>query len=607
LRPRIAKAERTVDEEFLKALLEKLQRWRAWLDSKSTRFWLLLMIAIALLYYGSYYRHDLRFRDEGGTVALNAQRLLAGERPEVDVILNYNVLWYYPVTALFKVCGVNFVLMRVYFLALSALAAVLAFFAVTRAGRLPWLGFAVGLICVLVPGMIFKNYSPLLVIANSFVLMLTALAAPGSWQSYFAVAGGGLLLGLTFLIRIDFGFFFAVLWIGLHVLRLLDRGVAWPRKLGALLAGLMLTLGLAALVHVPVLIDAQRRGFDEPFKLQYQSKTRLIENELRARLGLPPATSARAVAANPRAESAPPSWRRDTLRRSAWQNLVSAPDFSTRAMVVLTYLPVVTIAAVLGWTLLSLGRGMRSADADDYRRPLAALVLIGGALTAFAQFFFFRPDSPHLSEFSPGYWVSVTGAALLLGALKVPLDRGLRFGHFFLLLLHFHAGLYLARMLPDRWTGTIAARAHRSQRFTAENGVDVYVAKADLSALEAICRIVREHSTPDDYLVAYPYHPTINVMTNRRTYEKDVYVDNATRGPLWDKQAIARFEKFRPAVIVLSDWEVNGHADSRFSVWAAPTKAWIQANYDFQGAYKTEVDEFEIYTRRDPSPSPAAP
>ena len=65
----------------------------------------------------------------------------------------------------------------------------------------------------------------------------------------------------------------------------------------------------------------------------------------------------------------------------------------------------------------------------------------------------------------------------------------------------------------------------------------------------------------------------------------------------WDAEAIARFEKFRPAVIVLSDWDINGSESSRFSVWAVKTKTWVQTHYIFQGAYIAGSDTFEIYTR----------
>ena len=386
-----------MDEAFLKALLEKLTRFRAWLRDEKTarRFFTVLIAGLALLYYGSYYRHDLRFRDEGGTIALGAQRLLNGERPLVDVTLNYNVLWFYPVVALFNICGVNFVLMRAYFLALSALAALLAFFAVNRAGHQPWIAFAVALICLLVPGMIFKNYIPLLVVANSLVLMRAALTAPGSGRSYGNVIAGGLLAGVTFLIRIDLGIFFTALWLGLHVLRVLDRGVPLLKKIAAMFAGIALTLGLAWLVHQPVLADARARGFDQPFLAQYRGWTHMIENGLREKAGLAPLKYSAREARPDKTADTPVFWNRDILRRNAWKDFLNAENWETRAMVPLTYLPILTIAGLLAWTFASLVRGLRSGGPEAWRKPLAALVLLGGTLTAFPQFFFFRPDAPH--------------------------------------------------------------------------------------------------------------------------------------------------------------------------------------------------------------------
>ena len=581
-----------MDEKFLKALLEKFARFNEWLreEKRARLFFTLLILGLALLYYGSYVRHDLRFRDEGGTVALGAQRLLNGERPIVDVTLNYNVLWFYPVVALFKWFGVNFVLMRAYFLALSAVAALLAFFAVNRAGRAPWIAFAVALLCVLVPGMIFKNYIPLLVIANSSLLMRAALTAPRTNRSFLLVASGGVLVGLTFLIRIDLGLFFTALWLGLHLLRMFDRAVPLSRKIPVFLAGGALTIGLAWLVHLPVLKDAQARGFEPQFTAQYRGWARMIENGLRTKIGLPAIKYTAQQARPERAADTPIFWNTDILKRNAWNDFVSATDWESRGLVPLTYLPILTIAGLLAWTLARLARGLRSTDAEAWRKPLAALVLLGGALTAFPQFFFFRPDAPHLSEFSPGYWVAATGAVLLLGTGKLP-------ARIFLALLAAHAALYLSCTMPDRWTGTIAARQYHDTRFTAANGVDVFVSKNELPALQALCKVVAENSKPGEYLVAYPYHPTINVMTDRPTYEKDVYIDNSTRTRHWDEEAIKRFEKFQPAVIVLSDWAVNGHDGSRFSVWAAPTKKWIAANYESRGTFKTDVDEFEVFTR----------
>src|SRR5205823_6583952 len=76
---------------------------------KTRGFWLWLLLLGALCYFGSYYRHGLNFRDEGGTEALLAKRLLEGERPFLDLVLGYNLLWFYPIVGLFKLFGVNFV------------------------------------------------------------------------------------------------------------------------------------------------------------------------------------------------------------------------------------------------------------------------------------------------------------------------------------------------------------------------------------------------------------------------------------------------------------------------------------------------------------------
>jgi hypothetical protein len=168
----------------------------------------------------------------------------------------------------------------------------------------------------------------------------------------------------------------------------------------------------------------------------------------------------------------------------------------------------------------------------------------------------------------------------------------------FTLFLVAHASVYVVRVLPDRWAGTWTIRKKRTKFFTAENGVNVYVSSREFAGLTAIQKFLREFApNPTDYIACYPYSPGINLLANRPTYERNVYVDNAMRTTLWDDEAIARFEKFRPEVIVLSDWDINGTESSRFSVWAVKAKTWIQTNYVHQGTYIAGSDAFEIYTR----------
>ncbi len=151
----------------------------------SRRAWLALLFVFAVCHYGSYYRHGLNFRDEGGTVALVAQRMLAGERLFVDVSPGgYNVLWFWPVVALFKFTGVSYVALRVFCFALATTTALLVFWVVERAGRRPWLAFLVASLAVLVPGMTFKNYMPLLAVANTAALLGCTLSPPASRERW---------------------------------------------------------------------------------------------------------------------------------------------------------------------------------------------------------------------------------------------------------------------------------------------------------------------------------------------------------------------------------------------------------------------------------------
>src|SRR5207248_2868465 len=88
--------------------------------------------------------------------------------------------------------------------------------------------------------------------------------------------------------------------------------------------------------------------------------------------------------------------------------------------------------------------------------------------------------------------------------------------------------------------GTIAARAHRHVFFKGDNGVAVYVTPEEYAMLDGTRRAVLANSKPGDFLVCFPYQPGINLMTNRLTYERDLYVDNANRPKNFNQAAIER-------------------------------------------------------------------
>jgi hypothetical protein len=86
-------------------------------------------------------------------------------------------------------------------------------------------------------------------------------------------------------------------------------------------------------------------------------------------------------------------------------------------------------------------------------------------------------------------------------------------------------------------------------------------------------------------VICYPYAPTVNFMTNRRSYLYNLYVDNATRPVTFDTEAIAAIEQKKPALILINDDPINATESSRFSVWAVTTLAYIKSHYRYLGTY----------------------
>lgn len=582
--------------------------------------WILLLLVLAGFYYGSYVRHGIGFRDEGQTVALGAQRLLAGELPLKDVVLNYNVLWFYPVTGLFDLFGVNYVLLRGYCFALSTLTAVLGFLLVVKGTRRPWLGFLFGVVLVLIPGSTFKNYIPLLAVANTLCLLHVTLTPRGERSVLWKAALGGLVLGLTYLIRIDVALLITALWLGMLLLRLLPGETPFLQRAGLAIASLLLVAGITTAVHWPVWADAKRRGFDKEFAGQYHEKWRMLEGPVRQLLHgkkpanatlpskplsslpavIPVATLTLAATAAPATELAPaktaaPASDKKTLQRASLKDGEKEGQNSGFDFLFLMYAPVFTVAVLTLAGLITLALGVFRGEEDRQQRGLAMLVLMGGALSTFPQFFFFRPDIPHLSEFMPGFLTASAAAfGLWWTGAKSWRDGRLVFTAFFLI----SVGVYVYNVLPDRWAGTWTIQKKRTKWFEGENGVRVFVSSREYNGLTEIQKILHEHApNPKDYVVCYPYSPGINLLSNRPTYERNVYVDNAMRSSRWDDVAIANFQRHQPAAIVLSDWDINGSDASRFSVWAVKTKTWIQTNYFYQGSYTAGSDTFEVYTR----------
>src|ERR1700756_3359326 len=178
------------------------------------------LVLFAILYYSLIFRFGLNLADEGN-VALSSQRLMRGERPFLDISPGYNVLWFYPISTLFRLFGTNLLLMRAYFYGISTASGLIAFLLLRRLDAPLWLAFVQGLVLFSVTGQYFKAYIPFLVLSNLFAITLFLT----SQRKALLSVGTGLLLGTTYLVRIDIGILLTAIWLGVILLHgvLLDR------------------------------------------------------------------------------------------------------------------------------------------------------------------------------------------------------------------------------------------------------------------------------------------------------------------------------------------------------------------------------------------------
>jgi len=578
----------------------------------------LVIVAAALAYYGSYWHFWFNPHDESGTACLIAQKLMKGERPWVDFEPGYNIGWFYPLVGLFRITGVNFLAARAWFFALSTITALLGCGIVTRVTGSRWLGLATGLVLVVFPGSQFKSYIPLAEAANTACLIHLCYVDPAHRRKWLgAIAIGGVVLGLTFLVRVELGFFFTAIWVLLFLVGLFDRRLPFLGHVIGVFLGVSALIFGVLLAQAPVYANLRARGLESQYWEEYADWLRFLRASAQQKMEHPqPAAPAATASAPPGAEApagdmAVPTPVRNAengdrsvlprkplsaiLRRGRWD----------RMLAFLTYAPLLGfaiffVAGVLGFMITVLRREFTLTAV-----PLLWLLLLGGSLTTFPQFFLFRPDRPHLSEFMPGYIIAMISSAWLLwpqGLVRPPVQRG-----FACLVTLFLAAQFLVFAVFDSHHasgGTIVARLGRKVRFHGENGVYVHATKHEAQTLQGIYDIVMKSSKPGEDVICFPYMPGYNVMTNRPTYLRNVYVDNATRGEKWAENTIHDFEQKHPAVVIVDDREINGTNASRFSHWGEPVYAYLKKNYTAAGKF----DTIEIFLPPAPAESePPAP
>lgn len=588
----------------------------------------MVVLVAAIAYYASYWHFWFNPHDEGGTACLIAQRLMQGEKPWVDVEPGYNIGWFYPIVGLFHITGVNYLAVRAWFFLLATITALLGCGIVTRVTGSRWWGMATGLLLVVFPGSQFKDYIPLAEAANTACIIHFIFTDPTLRRRWFGAAVlGGVVLGLTFLVRVELGYFFSVVWLLLLVISLLDRRAAIAARFAGLFLGaIALVLGVV-IVQAPAYSHLRDRGLEANYWAEYSDWFEFLRSSINQRVKRPVPPLAAGLAnptpTGPAANGAvgealapapaihnPENGDRSVLPRRPL-SAMAGKGWRERILTFLTYAPIIGFGIFLLAGLIGFFRSVGKADFNLTAVPMRWLLLVGGSLTTFPQFFFFRPDRPHLSEFMPGYIIAMMASAWLLwprGSERAPLRR--IFAGLVALFLIGQFLVFAVFALQHPSAGTIAARNGRKARFQGENGVRVHTSKKEAAILQGVYDIVMKSTKPGDYVICFPYMPGYNVMTNRPTYLHNVYVDNATRGEHWSEKTIHEFEEKRPGVVIIDNRDINGTESSRFSHWAAPVYAYLKKHYKAAGKFET-VEVFLPPSAATPepaaAPAPAAP
>lgn len=579
-----------------------------------------LLVLFAVVYYAQYFRAGLNLGGEGGTNAVLALRLMEGQRPLIDTFLGYNLLWFYPIVALFKVTGPDYTALRVFFFAICTVNALLGFAVVRSATQRAWLAFVIGIFLVLVPGMIFRNYMGLIGVLSMLALLKAyVLPAPSERARFRWMLATGAAMSVCFLLRIEPSLLLAVVWFGLAVLYPIGPRRVFVARLRTSVTGTLAALLVFAVMHGVFLWHANERGFGRQFIGQYTGMIGYFAYELSQQWTVPAETDKEKTVSNPagqtpttgkakaavQADANPATsnqsdWVQDRLTRPPLAHLWKAKRERDRYFNVCLYYPVVWSAVFLALAAVMLGRAIWRGNEDDKTRALVVLTTTGCALSLFPQYFFFRPDAPHFSEFMVPFlpavacstcavWDAARGAAGAIWKKLVWLP---------VILSALLAPLYLKAIMPRESAGTWFQQGE-TEEFKASNGVRVRLPEEDARALEGLRDAIFSHSAPDDYVICYPYAPTVNFMTARRSYEHNLYIDDATAGTDFERGAIERAARLKPAVFVIDNRPINGTEPSRFTNWAHTFMDFLGNNYRLAGTFQYGKRDLYVYVRPD--------
>ena len=575
-----------------------------------------VLTTVAYFYYGAFYNYSFNLSDEG-SVALISEKLYKGEQPFVDVSLGYGLLWYHPIVCLFKLFGIKFYLIRIYFFVLAFVSSLFTYALLLKLTHKHVVALSVALLVLLFPGVMYQTYIPFLVISGAYVLFLFDVKTLKSTiNPWVALLLNGIYLSFAFLIRGDIATVYILLFLLYHTLSAAQACIrdGGPKKLLIVpirFLGIVITIFITAL---PFALHAKTSGYLDGFLNQYSQFTEQLIVKVHDRYfldtqtnALPAAEIFQTVALNDigalqtvaLAEVAALQTD-DFPAGTLWQK----PDISflfsaegPHALILVTYFPIFIFVSI--WLYLGIGffaqRFSAQKIADFICERLHLLILSLGAFSTFLQFFVWRPDMPHFSGFMPGFMILLAYFLFILGQRNtavVGIVTVPRPAFYFLCLF---SAIFLIAFVSVYEEGLIT-RKNRDTRLQMEKGIDVRLTSDEYERIKRVVALVKENSKPGEFVLCFPYCPGINFIADRPTFQHSLYADDGflISEPWWLEKMRQDIAIKKPKVIVIHDWDINGTEISRFRNWARPLYDAIKQTYRLQDT----INGYEIFVLR---------
>jgi len=509
-------------------------------SSRTPLSWLppLFLAVVSVLYYALYFQAGYNYTDEGNYVQFAYELARGSSLNELPV--SYGFLWFKLGELIFRLFGPDLLLARFIFFTCVLATTLLVYAALVLFTGRRWFAAALALVPAFAPAFLPTAFYGLCTLINCVPQLRLAMRLDRATPLDAALAGAA--LALSFQIRPDFGYIFAV---PLVILLMLAAYNTRDKKAGLRLAGAAVAAFVIA--HVPGVILALSDGYLPTLLGQYLSyPVMLVDYGVRGVSALLNGGGTDAPAAG------------TLLQRPR----LLGGDFAEARLALLVYLPVLIIS---GFAIANAALLRRTADRLSHGAVTLVILVTGAA--ALPHYFFYRPDLSHIANFMPGF-VVLAGAFAWQGmTLSAP-----RVVRLIPVTVALTLTLYLSAALTTEGTGSIAGASARTEWFTSGNGVNVRLQPGEKAMLEDLKAVIEAHSGPDDPIVCVPYCPGIAFMTGRRLLFREQYVDDSLplRDPTWLPRAIALTQERRPPVVIVMDWAINGTEISRFSRWASP-------------------------------------